>query len=350
MGPWLARLATGGDAIRRPSHSSFLPASPGFPRRLRPESFLKPPPPSDAYGYARRVRLRVPLFWLFLACAGGCESEDGKASADGRAAPSDGGASDAGGPPVLFDAIEEVTSINTTEAESAARLSDDELSAIVTAGEGDLYLLRRESVDAPFGLPTSVAGANTTSTEAHGMLSADGLRIVFESDRPGGSGGRDLWSASRKDASSAFEDAAPISALNGPLDDGEPYLVGTRLYFSAMESEAGPSRIYVATASGSSFGARTVVALGDSTGDRHPVLSRDELEIFFSSTRAGGKGSAIWTARRASVSEPFGEPHVVAELDADGDDYPTWLSPDGRRLYFVSERNGSLDVFVATRR
>jgi hypothetical protein len=250
----------------------------------------------------------------------------------------------------MFDAIEEVTSINTTEAESAARLSDDELSVVVTAGQGDLYFLQRTRLDAPFGPPTSVAGANTTAAEGHGMLSADGLRIVFESDRPGGSGGRDLWSASRKDAKSAFEDAAPMLALNGPLDEGEPYLVGTRLYFSAIESEEGPPRIWVATASGSSFGSRAAVALGDTTGERHPVLSRDELEIFFSSTRPGSKGWAIWRARRASLSEPFGAPHIVAELDADGEDYPTWLSPDGRRLYFVSDRNGSLDVFVATRR
>lgn len=285
-----------------------------------------------------------------MACVGGCKGEDGKASANGGAAPSDEGGSDAGGPPVTFDAVEEVTSINTTEAESSARLSDDELSVVVTAGQGDLYLLRRESLDAPFGLPTSVAGVNTTAAEGHGMLSADNLRIVFESDRPGGSGGSDLWSASRKDPKSAFEDAAPIAALNGPLDEGEPYLVGTRLYFSASDSEKGPSRIWVATASGSSFGSRTAVALGETTGDHHPVLSRDELEIFFSSTRPGSKGLAIWTARRASVSEPFGEARIVAELDADGDDYPTWLSPDGRRLYFVTERNGSFDVFVATRR
>ena len=250
----------------------------------------------------------------------------------------------------MFDAVEEITSLNTTEAEISARFADDELSGIVTAGAGDLFVVDRRSLDAPFRAPRSVPGVNTTANEGHGMLSADGLRIVFESDRPGGSGGRDLWLATRTDTTAAFEEATPLADLNGPLDDGEPYLVGDRLYWSSTESEEGPTRIRVATASGAGFGSPSVVALGETTSDGHPVLTRDELEIFFSSTRPGSKGTAIWTARRASTNEAFGEPRIVAELDSDGIDYPTWISADGRRLYFVSERNGSLDLFVATRR
>jgi sarcosine oxidase delta subunit len=49
------------------------------------------------------------------------------------------------------------------------------------------------------------------------------------------------------------------------------------------------------------------------------------------------------------TSNAFGPPEPVDELNTNGVDHATWLSPDGCRIYMRSDRNGTDDVFVATR-
>lgn len=276
-----------------------------------------------------------------------------------KGAPSnDGGAGDAAGSSPIFTgcraekfgAPQPLTSLNSEGAETALRLADDELSAIISAGSDDLYLVKRRAIDDTFGFPSGLS-VNTTSSETHGVLATDGL-LYFDTDRAGGSGRRDLWVAERGDAGGTFSTPNPISTLNTLSDESHPYIVGTSLYFSS--DRTGTNLVYVATGRGTSFAAPSLVALGSepSTEDAYPVVARDELELFFSSTRAGSKvkgARAIWLAQRRSVSDPFGAPTLVTELESDKDDWPTWLSVDGCRLYMVSDRSGSADIFVATR-
>ena len=48
-----------------------------------------------------------------------------------------------------------------------------------------------------FGPPSLVPGLNTSATEQQPTLSKNGLEIIFVSNRAGGSGGADLWVATR---------------------------------------------------------------------------------------------------------------------------------------------------------
>jgi Tol biopolymer transport system component len=69
--------------------------------------------------------------------------------------------------------------------------------------------------------------------------------------------------------------------------------------------------------------------------------------------KAGLGGPDIWSARRASVSDPWSAP-VNLGLNvnsASGEARPS-LSRDGKRLYFGSPRDGgegNSDIYVATR-
>jgi hypothetical protein len=58
--------------------------------------------------------------------------------------------------------------------------------------------------------------------------------------------------------------------------------------------------------------------------------SASELELFF--TRASAKGPVIFTATRASVSEPFGKPQRIAAIT--GFSEAPSISPDGKSLYY----------------
>ena len=73
--------------------------------------------------------------------------------------------------------------------------------------------------------------------------------------------------------------------------------------------------------------------------DGCPIQSPDGLSLYLASNRPGGKGGLdIWEARRASTSEPWGEPVSLPEpINSAADDFcPTPLH--GHGLVFVSRR------------
>lgn len=75
------------------------------------------------------------------------------------------------------------------------------------------------------------------------------------------------------------------------------------------------------------------------------------LELYFSSTR-DGTDSDLYVSRRASVDVAFGEPEALTDLnDPEGrsEERMPWLSFDGKRLYFVSDRTGQYTLYLATK-
>jgi WD40-like Beta Propeller Repeat len=65
-------------------------------------------------------------------------------------------------------------------------------------------------------------------------------------------------------------------------------------------------------------------------------LSDDGLTLYFASTRDGD--SDLFVARRASAQESFGAPQPLSDLNTGAEERMPWVSPDGARLYFVSNR------------
>jgi len=93
-----------------------------------------------------------------------------------------------------------------------------------------------------------------------------------------------------------------------------------------------------------------VAALSDQAAiDEDPTFTADALELFFMSTRAGGRD--IWTSRRASASDPWQPPTRVAELDSGDSDWAPAVSLDGLRIWFATDRDsvGRGQIWQATR-
>lgn len=85
--------------------------------------------------------------------------------------------------------------------------------------------------------------------------------------------------------------------------------------------------------------------------DTHATLSADELTIFFASDRAGNNIWHLYTATRASRSDTFGAPTLLAgTYSTQGESHPS-VSPDGNTIYFDSYRvsAGTVHIFTSTR-
>jgi WD40-like Beta Propeller Repeat len=83
--------------------------------------------------------------------------------------------------------------------------------------------------------------------------------------------------------------------------------------------------------------------------DRDPFVTADGLTLYFGSARNGGTGVDIWSASRASVTSEFASPVMVSALDSAVEDTKVSMTQDMLDLTMTSQRNGTVDVFEATR-
>jgi Tol biopolymer transport system component len=137
------------------------------------------------------------------------------------------------------------------------------------------------------------AAINTPFLDGGPDISADGLALAFNSDRPGGIGQRDLYVATRATISDPFGSVVNLGpTINTPYDD-----------FAVS-------------------------------------LSADGLSLFFSSDRPGGFGGHdLWVSRRASLAASWGAPvNLGSNVNSAFIDYNPEISWDGSRIVFASTR------------
>lgn len=156
-----------------------------------------------------------------------------------------------------------------------------------SVGNHDIWLATRTSRNAKWSAPINAGlEANSEVNEYEPALSADGLTLIFHSDRPGSNGDTDLWVSQREIRDAPFGPARNAgSGVNGPGNEGGAF------------------------------------------------LSADGLTFFFH--RHDGSSHSLWHSRRQSVDEPFEE---STRIDLDGaivPECPT-LRVDGRILYLAA--------------
>lgn len=90
------------------------------------------------------------------------------------------------------------------------------------------------------------------------------------------------------------------------------------------------------------FGApQRVGALSSPVADEDPTFTEDLRELFFMSRRNGT--ADIWTSSRAAATEQWGPPVLVAELSSPADDWAPAIAPNGRTIWFTTDRDGGAE-------
>lgn len=149
-----------------------------------------------------------------------------------------------------FAEPEVLAGINSRATELLPWVSADELSLIFVSDRGggrggaDLWMARRDAVDADFEEPTNLAELSSEQNEGRAVLSPDGLSAFFSSDRSGGRGGHDLWMGLRTQRQQPFVVLLNLSPLNSGENDQDVALSsdGTELFFAS--SRGGVSRLW----------------------------------------------------------------------------------------------------------
>jgi hypothetical protein len=284
--------------------------------------------------------------------------------------------------------------VNTQYDDSYAAISKNGLSLYINSdrpggvngksftGFPEIWVSQRASLDADWGPPVNLDAFNRTPVinvvgygTAVPSFSADGHLLLFNSNRPGGLGGIDLYVSRRSNKHDDFGWQAPVnlSSVNSPQNDN------AATYFE--DEETGIISLYITTnRPGGPVGSASdavhiwVSTLGDDGSFGPPVLvpelssrftdnttdiRRDGLEFFLVSTRPSPDGRTglpeIWVSTRDNTRDPWSTPvNLGPTVNTPG--YTTGrpsLSSDGTTLYFYSDRPGGFgrrDLYVTSRR
>ncbi len=107
---------------------------------------------------------------------------------------------------------------------------------------GDLFMAERGDLQAPFDLPVLIPVVNSTNAEGNPSLSADERVIVFNSNRPDGVGGSDIYYAVRLHFTDEFGPPTLLGGINSSANEIEPFLRSdTRELFYGMITVTGDS-------------------------------------------------------------------------------------------------------------
>ncbi len=234
-------------------------------------------------------------------------------------------------------------------------------------GGRDIYVSQRATLSSAWGTPALVTTLNTNLNEVPGSISPDGREMFFNSNRAGGIGGVDLYLSTRTDPNNDFGWTTPVilgAVVNSTLSDQNANYftdpaTGAGTLFFASDRSSGTANVkdfFQSTRNADgTFNAPTIINELNSVGDEaRTAISRDGLEIFFSSNRLTPtvNTQAMFVSTRASVSAPWNPPVSVGSINDGGIAPQPALSHDGTVLYFISTRTGGFgtnDIYSAVR-
>lgn len=195
-----------------------------------------------------------------------------------------------------------------------------------------------------WGAPKSLPFSDGTFMDVDPFVSHDGSRLHFSSNRPL-SGGTpkdfDTWYVEKRDDgwSTPINPGAPLNGVESEVffsmaKDGTAY-------FSV--STDGIRKIYRANFKDGAYEAPAQISLGlaDSISVGNPLIDPQERFILFVSSEIEGASQAdIYIADRQEAGSFSNVRNLGPQVNSTYTEFAPGLSPDGKYLYFTSERPG----------
>ena len=244
--------------------------------------------------------------------------------------------------------------VNSPQDDTEPVLSADGLTLIFASnrpggfGGDDLWMATRPDIDQPFSQPVNLGErVNSSRDDTAATLSSDGRRLIFASNRSGGRGDFDLWISSRTTTDGDFRSPVNLSSVvNSPYRDSEPALSNdARQLFFHSNRPGGESQLWMSSRANESEDFGRPVNLGDGFRIRQsqhsPALADHGTRLFFHAGRSDGDPGTLYVARRPTHTDRFADPQPVSgRVNTESIEGAPFMSSNGRTLLFASNRKG----------
>ncbi|NRA58369.1 MAG: PD40 domain-containing protein [Phycisphaerales bacterium] len=228
-------------------------------------------------------------------------------------------------------------------------------------GDRDLYIAGR--VGDSWTEPRPLAELNSIDNELAPAISADGQRLYFASDRPGGQGGLDVWVSIRQDG--RWQEPTPL-ALNSNYDDTDPHplagaggveaiaFASNRIQPSLDPTDSAPRAdfdLYLSDLDSAS--PRHLAEISSDADDLGPASTPSGDFLYFASKRrTEGESHDLYRSRLRSdpglVLEP---PRTLGpSINTASDELSPALGLEGFAIFFVAETDGQSTLMRAVSR
>jgi Tol biopolymer transport system component len=162
--------------------------------------------------------------------------------------------------------------------------------------DADVWRVDRDG-DA-WGEPVHLPAISSENDELGASVSADGT-IWFASDRPGGAGGWDLYSAEA--ANGGFATPEPVAEINSPIWEFNPAISadGSQLIFTSIGRDGGSGLgdLFVVERSDGTWSDAAPIGINTAADEYHASLSPDGAVLYFA--RRAGNGDLYQAPWRA---------------------------------------------------
>ena len=233
---------------------------------------------------------------------------------------------------------------------------------------------KRTGDDAPFDAGTPLAKPFNAGTNCGGAsISTDNKLMVLAADRPvaGNPDNVDLFMTEyhvdhRDEDGIPMYTWSPLVPLDGTINtpsgwESQPAISGdgSALFFASARAESTPDRngnptmdIFLSkrTAEGT-WGApeRLPPPINSEAQDKAPFLHPDGRTLYFSSNRQpGGGGYDLWMSQQDSAGQWMDAVNLGLPLNSSGDEHGLVVSTDGKFGMFASRRDGTLGLDICT--
>lgn len=222
----------------------------------------------------------------------------------------------------------------------------------------DLATFRDNALNHPVAFAPESLGAtiNTNDDEYVNMLSFDGSQLLFTRKMPLGNGyQKEFLFVSQWDGKQWFEPRL-LTFVDFPedVDPGAAFISadGRKLYLTGCGwSRDSSCDIYVSEAKDGQWEMpKRLGSVNTSSWESQPCVSGDGRELYFVSRRSGN--ADIYCARRNADGSWDVPQNVGAPINTIGTEMAPFLHPDGRTLYFSSDKHigmGGFDLFMSRR-
>jgi Tol biopolymer transport system component len=209
--------------------------------------------------------------------------------------------------------------------------------AFVNGASGNLDILVFDLDNASYFATPNLN--SVTNDDANPSISSDGGKLVWQSDRPGGAGGFDLYQYDLN-----AQQALPALALNSASDETQPAWTGDGMRIAFTRDTLGFKRIRLFDPGAGAYVPLPGLDTTATFNDWSPSTNQDGSLIAFVSDRAGTPDVYLYDA---TVAVPA--IRTFAALQSDSVDSEPSLTPSGQWLTFESNRaggQGGYDIYI----